>query len=131
MTEQQLCVCVYWERKRCQLYSQNFSLIVISLITRKQDKTKLVKCFSFLPLTGRSYVLATAVGPGDAFQAPGSSVGPAQLFSWAPAQIIGMIAVCPVSLQSQEHWGRTEKGGFSKAQEALVAQERVIEEVGG
>ena len=47
--------------------------------------------------------------------------------SWAPAQIIGMIAVCPVRLQSLEHWGRTEKGGFSKAQEALVAQARILE----
>ena len=51
--------------------------------------------------------------------------------SWALAQIIGMTAVRPVSLQSLEHWGRTEKGGFSKAQEALVAQERITEEVGG
>lgn len=107
---------------------------MISLITRKEDKTTLViKCFSFLPLTGRSYVLATAVGPGDAFQAPGSSVGPSTApdDSRALAQIIGMIAVCPVSLQSLEHWARTEKGGFSKAQEALVAQERITEEVGG
>ena len=51
--------------------------------------------------------------------------------SWALAQIIGMTAVRPVSLQSLEHWGRTEKGGFSKAQEALVAQEGITEEVGG
>ena len=41
-----------------------------------------------------------------------------------------MIAVCPVSLQSLEHWGRTEKGGFSEAQEELVPQEMITEEVG-
>lgn len=41
-----------------------------------------------------------------------------------------MIAMCPVSLQSPDHWGRTEKGGFSEAQEELVPQEMITEEVG-